>query len=501
MNEDLNPVVNDLMIASTDLSNTDVDNISITAPASMPNLDDMSDEEVEKLKYQLSMKLIDFERLMQYAIDTKAKLIRKEQRSTTDTVALTCTIGAEPMKGSYNIVYKLNFSDSDVWVARIPVNAAEFETINEEKMTSEYQTMRYIGETLKVPVPTVYSWQTSSTVAGVPFALLSFVPGTPIDKLWCDKAWITEDKKLTILGNLATTMAKLQTQTFDKTGSLRFEKDGTLIGVGTEFEVDLDEDDYTTRGAVDVSEKASYDNLREWLMTEWDPLPGLTQWQQWQIGCLKVVELAALSIPEYLRDSKRFLLEHMDCNYQNIFIDDDCNITGLIDWDLVHVSPAGYGATKYPSWITRDWDLGEYDEPEDGNWEDSEEDSPEQLSRYRKHYSDTLAGLGLDGYDERETKFSHILEAIKIASNNRFNRQYIVIKLLHHAYRGKVPFTFRQCCDALTEEGTDEYVEMSKTVSAAFADMWFAEWEREETKANNSVRFEDMMPQPGSKKT
>jgi hypothetical protein len=158
-------------------------------------------------------------------------------------------------------------------------------------------------------------------------------------------------------------------------------------------------------------------------------------------------------------------------------------------------SPQGMGATRYPSWITRDWEPGNYGEPDDGDWAASGEDSPENLSKYRKRYAEIFEGLNLGhGYNSAETRLSHILEAIKLAARSRLERQYTAIKLLHHAFRGKVPFTPRECFEALIDTNSDEGKAMERAVSDAFSSMWFAEWECDDTKARNDLKFEEMMP-------
>ena len=455
------------------------------------NIDDMSDGEVELLRFRLTIKLVNFDALKKYVI-----LARKSESQITDS--LNCEIDEKPMLGSYNLVYMITFSDLVKWVVRIPINAPRFQTLDIEKMDSEYHTMRCIKD-LGLPVPTVYEWQSTSTAIGVPFAFISFVPGTDLMDRWHDKEWITEQKKFVILTKLAQYMAKLQRTTFDKVGTLRFAADHTLQPkVGPLFDIIFDEDQYSEKGIITIKEVGPFDSTQQWLQNDWDTFETSTFSGRQDAGCLKVVELALHSIPEDLKRTDRFVLDHVDYNYQNIKVDDDCNITGIMDWDCVRVSAQGFGATRYPSWLTRDWDPGNYGpEPDDGKWAESGEDSPEQLSSYRKHYADAFAAAATNtDYDARETRLSHILEAIKLAAWNPVDRQYIVIKLLHHAFRGKVPFTFRAFCDSLASEDADGFEEKRKAVAEAFAGMWFAEWECEETKANNSLRLEDMTPKP-----
>ena len=65
-------------------------------------------------------------------------------------------------------------------------------------------------------------------------------------------------------------------------------------------------------------------------------------------------------------------------------------------------------------WITRDWDPAKYGY---GQEDPRDEDSPEQLLRYRREYAAALAGMHLPEADSSadDTMLSQILEAIEIA--------------------------------------------------------------------------------------
>lgn len=40
---------------------------------------------------------------------------------------------------------------------------------------------------------------------------------------------------------------------------------------------------------------------------------------------------------------------------QNVLIDDDGTITGIINWDNVSIGPRQGAAAAYPLWLTVDW--------------------------------------------------------------------------------------------------------------------------------------------------
>jgi aminoglycoside phosphotransferase (APT) family kinase protein len=117
--------------------------------------------------------------------------------------SLSCSINPAPLKGSYNVGYVIEFSDGVKWVARIPGKGAEFEELDIKKMDTDYQTVRFIKACTSIPLPTVFTWETSEEVAGVPFALMSFVEGSQQSDCWFDKSGIKEEKRLKILSGIA----------------------------------------------------------------------------------------------------------------------------------------------------------------------------------------------------------------------------------------------------------------------------------------------------------
>jgi hypothetical protein len=118
------------------------------------------------------------------------------------------------------------------------------------------------------------------------------------------------------------------------------------------------------------------------------------------------------------------------------------------------------------------------------------ENSPEELSRYRQIYADAFARIGLPASDFNadDTKLSHIVEAIEIAVGSRICRSGIVEKLLDHAFRHKVPFTYPELMDALEKDEGDNWM---KQIRDHFSKMWYAEWEEEDTIGSSREERED----------
>ncbi|KIW95078.1 uncharacterized protein Z519_03661 [Cladophialophora bantiana CBS 173.52] len=89
--------------------------------------------------------------------------------------------------------------------------------------------------------------------------------------------------------------------------------------------------------------------LDEWLGRNPDTFEGVPETALSTKGCLEVIMLAMQSIPPYLRRPECFQIDFWDYNYQNIFIDGDCNITGILDWDGDRAVPQEIGCTRCPS--------------------------------------------------------------------------------------------------------------------------------------------------------
>jgi len=104
--------------------------------------------------------------------------------------------------------------------------------------------------------------------------------------------------------------------------------------------------------------------------------------------------------------------------------DDDCRILSIIDWDGVSTPPLCLGNERYQHWLTHDWDplMYRYD-PKNPN--DKQENSPEDLERYRDIYATYMQRL-VGGEREAFTGISHVYEALEIAAGNIYSPACII---------------------------------------------------------------------------
>jgi hypothetical protein len=190
--------------------------------------------------FQQVLDVLDFEALASAALGIRKDPIVSltephgdEQYTLSD--ALACAIDPEPVAGSYNIVYFINFSDGVKWIARIPGKGTSFDELDARKMNSEYNTMKYIQSKTTIPVSDIFHWDVSQGEVGAPYALMSFVEGSALSARWFDESWGTEEKRLKVLSAIAAAISQLQCMPFDKIGALEFDNTKKAPNVGAHF--------------------------------------------------------------------------------------------------------------------------------------------------------------------------------------------------------------------------------------------------------------------------
>ncbi|CVK90283.1 uncharacterized protein FMAN_08723 [Fusarium mangiferae] len=328
------------------------------------------------------------------------------------------------VSGSYNIVHIVQLETVKL-VIRIPATGwgDGMTKAAEDALSSQVATMRFIKEQTGAPVPEVYSWDpTNNNEISAPFICMSFVTGETVSSVWFKDSMdgkAREQFRLNILTSTAAIMAKFSTMTFDKIGSLMQAEDGSIF-VGPVFEWDENDD-----GSVYAKATRTYFSTDEFMACSIAPSTKDNTWGRAEDKVLKVL----LENSPFLRSHSHFVLCPPDFDSQNVLVDEQGNVTGLIDWDHCQTVPPQLGYACYPGWITRDWDPLMYGWPHMPGFEDS----PEELQRYRAHYNKEmckeLSGKG----DSALTQDSHIAEAVTIAAFSSMNRLEICRKFVEVA--------------------------------------------------------------------
>ncbi|KAJ7108358.1 hypothetical protein C8R43DRAFT_1140018 [Mycena crocata] len=119
-----------------------------------------------------------------------------------------------------------------------------------------------------------------------------------------------------------------------------------------------------------------------------------------------------------------FFLPHPDFGYQNILVDAEGNVTGIIDWDDVSVGPRQSAFARYPSWITRDWDPMVYGYREAAHSESDEADANDLSREAQKEVR------------QKRSRASETMEAFEIAISSSHTRAAILDKFTDYVYGG-----------------------------------------------------------------
>ena len=398
---------------------------------------------------------IDYEKVCSIALS-----VRRKRQILPFSSKITCSVTDAPvMRGTYNMLKTIGFSDGVKCLVRTPANGLEMTALDMAQMVNEYKTMQHIKSHYGIPVPAVYYCTINESEAGAPFALIENLPGQPLSKVWGSLNGEMSEKVLT---KIVIEMVQLASVRHDKIGTLRFSAKGDKV-------------DHI--GPTMCTRFGTKPELQHHLLGPWhslkaaycDTMDLTTDQDVWQQCAIRIVQMAIQSIPEHILPSGCISLAFPDFNAQNILVDEDCNITGLIDWGGVSTAPLGTGAASLPLFLMDDWDpwcrgSGAAFGADDKN-----------LVYYRDYYARCFAFFAksqIKDYDPRMTKYSHLLWATEEIKNRRTDRNMLVERLLDHAFAGERKFTMLQYCDAFLRRRVGQYDDQ---IIEAFVAMWEAE--------------------------
>ncbi|KAF8851886.1 hypothetical protein BDZ45DRAFT_131931 [Acephala macrosclerotiorum] len=154
-------------------------------------------------------------------------------------IPCSCDSSKHPESGSWNWTIFLLFEDGVEWVLLSPRQSHDISPETTAKLIkSAVATMKYVRLNSPIPVPEVFDYSaTRSDTIGIPFILMSKAPGFPLSRFsWdaCPEGMVSSRKprpflrktsKEKILTQLGTITSQLLNLRFDKIGSL-FEEDG-----------------------------------------------------------------------------------------------------------------------------------------------------------------------------------------------------------------------------------------------------------------------------------
>jgi hypothetical protein len=243
---------------------------------------------------------------------------------------------------------------------------------------------------------------------------MDFIPGTNLSKLWNDKNWITDLKRERIFEQIAEWMTELAALEFDQIGRLDWDSTSGIhrivpfpdaSALMVEVQGYKEPDAPVPAGPFDTAH--SFLSFLLSIRRHASDTP-----------MLAVLQLLLSALTDNTLDGPPFVLSHPDFDSQNVLVDDNGTITGIIDWDNVDVRPRQGAAAAYPMWLTVDWDPLFYGWDKNASPEDNAGyDSPAELATYRRAYLDAITRAS-SGKLTHITRNSHIWTTLYIALSN-----------------------------------------------------------------------------------
>ncbi|TPX26103.1 hypothetical protein DIZ76_011562 [Coccidioides immitis] len=305
-------------------------------------------------------------------------------------ISCFCDTSQAPFNGSLNWAVSVFFVDGVEWLLRSPLNengAILCPQTNSMLLESEAVTIKYIRAHSSIPVPEIFAYSCSKeNEIGIPYILMSKAPGYPLRLHWTHMSPEGKAKILRQLGSITWQLCQLK---FDQIGSLFEGAHDPVIKtcltrgllVHERHTLDLPRGPFAS--ATDFykalisafQEHASILPLSPRCFFAPLPLPeeyeDNSQFQRsrdrWHdfvalgskidgsenradytiVGdLLAEMRLKWVKDTYFEEDSCRYSLHHPDISVNNIFIDEEYNITCLIDWAFCSSLPLSVAVTE-----------------------------------------------------------------------------------------------------------------------------------------------------------
>ena len=312
--------------------------------------------------------------------------------------------------------------------------------------------MRFVRRMTTIPVPEVFAFDGSlDNELGCPFILMEKVHGKDLNQVWFDQGKspaMREQVRIRALQGIAEAMTQLNSLTFSYGGSLVFDAQGNVLGIGGMNVVDFETQEANMRSN-DYDNTMAYcqigpfreikSNLQFFLNAREDKArKGKRERCEVEQGAYKLLRLLIeWGIMDTNAGEKPFVLKHPDLDSQNILVNDDGSLAGIIDWDRTAVVPRCVGCQSYPIFLMQDYDpvFYGYDLDAGRPMEGYLANSPAELASYRAMYAQFMEShLSKDDFVELHTSRGHaarVRKSRKEAAN--MTRRSLVMTSLHTA--------------------------------------------------------------------
>ncbi|KAK2597439.1 hypothetical protein QQS21_005987 [Conoideocrella luteorostrata] len=286
-----------------------------------------------------------------------------------------------PIRGGYNVVYRLEYSDGTSAALRIPCKVSV--KFPEEKVKYEVATMRYIAANTTIPVPKIYHYGTAAenpTGLG-PFIIMDYIehdrtmsealndPLLKAEESHVLDANISEQKLKFLYRQMANIILQLSTLSFSHIGSLVQNKDETFSVSGRPLIQNMNSLVEFASVTPSLLPSQQYCTSSEWytamadmhlaqivfqhndaVLDEEDVRDKYVARQLFR-RLASSGKLAFGFNPEQQHyHEPMFRLYSEDLRPSNVLIDQDLRVVGVIDWEFAYAAPAQFSIDP-PWWL------------------------------------------------------------------------------------------------------------------------------------------------------
>ncbi|KAI6383212.1 hypothetical protein MCOR25_000133 [Pyricularia grisea] len=268
-------------------------------------------------------------------------------------------VGPDALMGSANYHARIRFHDgSPNWLMRVPrVTSCAVglpESLAGYLIRSEYATLKFL-ETTAVPAPRAFGFGVHGVGThhgvGLSFLLMEELPGKSWQGDGIDGKLASQEDKARVLGGLADILIELAAHPFPKAGSLTLQgSDIQVSAVASDRFVVL-----SPEGPFDTS-SSYYTAFAEQYLALIADGQLYTEYPVDAYLAYRFLKDNAAQLAEEKNDlhqaEEKFYLKHVDDKGDHLLVDDDFNITGIIDWGMARVVP--FNEAFSPSLVTAD---------------------------------------------------------------------------------------------------------------------------------------------------
>ena len=328
-------------------------------------------------------------------------------------------------EGSYHLAIIICVAGRDKYVIKVPAigTASIWQEGDAFNLRSEVGTMTYLRSQADIPIPQVFGFDDSlENEIGAPYIVMEAAEGIPAHELWFEHR--TENghysdwncdfpsdelalKRRNFLKSLAGYVTSLNCFRFEKIGTLNFDEDP--------FDPEVSPS-YFSHYDGSLNKVPAFHTSREYwahLLEERFASAACKAEDEEEMALIRgshtffsiILNSGPFSDWKWIQDDdeETFPLMHNDIDLHNIFVDNDGNVTCIIDWDGVQTVPRYIGPMSLPVFLREDY---EYDYSLEGATH-----MPWCLDYYRKLWTKYIAQSSRK-WDAKTTYKSTLLCAV-----------------------------------------------------------------------------------------